>query len=435
MRLAVPLAALALLAQPAIAAEPSPAELQRELDALQARLRELDARQATLSDAQVQKTIEAVLSDAQRQSELFAVEGFAAGWDNGFVFRSADGRYVLKPGILWQFRHTADWREGGKGDGDDEIEKGFEIRRTQIIFSGNVCSPNLTYWFMWEAARNGGLVLQDAYVSYRFAPTWVFKVGQYFDPVSHELLAGPPRRLAVEPSVVDFLLGGGLEDRIQGASLIYGGYDKDTPLNVEVAVHDGAKSRNTDFQDVGTNWGASARVESKCFGDWPNYRDFTAAGNKTDLLVFGAAADWTDADNASTVLATADAQYETGGLALYGALLARYIDPRNTADDDEVFDFGGVAQAAYLFNEHCEAFVRYSLTEFDNPAPGVSDSIHEICVGANYYVVPSAPHRCKITVDVTYLPNGAPASLSAFSIGGGTEDDEVVVRAQVQLLI
>lgn len=435
MRLPAALAALALAAASALAGDPTPAELQRELDALQARLRELDARQTTLTDAQVQKTIETVLADAQRRSELFAVEGFTAGWDNGFVIRSADGRNSLKPGILWQFRHVADWREGGKSSGDDDLTKGFEIRRTQLFFEGTVCSPNLSYRFMWEAGKNGGLALQDAIVSYRFSPNWVFKVGQFFDPVSHELLAGPPRRLAVEPSVVDFLIGGGQEDRVQGASIIYGGYAKDNPLNVEVAVTDGAKSRNTGWQDVDSNWGAAARVESKCFGDWSSYRDFTASANKNDLLVFGAAADWTDSDNASTILATVDAQYETGKLAMYGALLGRYIDPRNTADDDEVFDYGGVAQAAYLFTQHCEGFLRYSLTEFDNPAPNVSDSIHEICVGANYYVVPTAPHRCKITVDVTYLPNGAPASLNGFGIAGGTEEDEIVVRAQVQLLI
>jgi hypothetical protein len=339
---------------------------------------------------------------------------------------------VLKPGILFQFRHIADWREDGKGDGEDEFTKGFEIRRTQAIFQGNAITPDLTYFFMFEAGKNGDLGLLDAAVSYRFAPTWVFKFGQYFDPVSHELQSGPPRRLAVEPSVNDFLIAGGPEDRVQGVSLIYGGYDANTPVNLELMAHDGARSRNTDFIDDPTNFGFSGRAEFKCFGDWPSYRDFTAAANKNDLLVFGAAFDYTDAPGGAIVFMTADAQYEAGPLALYAALNGRYTDVRNTADDDAIFDFGGVAQAAYLFTEHCEGFVRYSLTEFDAEPVNSDDSIHEICVGANYYIVPSAPHRAKVTVDLTYLPNGAPASLNAFGIAGGTDDDEIVLRAQFQ---
>lgn len=125
----------------------------------------------------------------------------------------------------------------------------------------------------------------------------------------------------------------------------------------------------------------------------------------------------------------------------------RELEFRQTAVDDEVvrqtasqvaadaLDFGCVAQAAYLHTDRCEGFVRYSLTEFDNPPAGIDNAIHEICVGANYYLIPAAPHRAKVTVDLTYLPNGAPPSLAPFGISGDTDDAELVLRGQFQLFL
>jgi hypothetical protein len=414
---------------------PTQDELQRQVAELRQRIARLESSQRAVGDAQVAAAVDAVFTDAQRRSQLLSVEGFTAGWDKGFVIRSADGAYRLQAGFLFQFRNITDFRDNADADGDDDIQNGFEIRRTQLIFQGNIFSPNLGYLFMFEAGKDGDTALQDAFISYKFAQTpWTLKAGQYFDPVSPELRNGPPRRLAVEPSVADFLIGGGREDRVQGASLIYGGYAADTPVNVEVMLHDGLASKNTGFADTTTSFGVAGRAEFKCFGDWPNYKDFTAAGNKNDLLVFGVGADYTDGDNAASVLAQVDALWEPGKFAFYGALLMRNLDRRNSALDD-TFDFGGVAQAAWLFNEHCEGFVRYSLTEFGEPPVDADDSIHEFCIGGNYYISPSAPHHAKITVDLTYLPNGAPASLSGFGIAGGTSDDEIVLRAQFQLFL
>lgn len=432
---AVSTGAVAGAADLAPAPAPTHDDLRREIESLQTRIREIEVRQAVVSEQQVQETVDRVLADAERRSQLFAAEGFTAGWDNGFVLRSSDGAYVLRPGMLLQFRNVTDYRENADADGDDDIQHGFEIRRALLIFQGNAISPNLGYFFQWEWGKNGNSQLLDAFVTYKIPDTkLVLKAGQYFDPVGPELRDGPPRRLAVEPSVADFLIAGGREDRVQGASIIYGAYAPEAPTYLEFMVHDGMASKNTDYTDVNANFGVAGRAEVKCFGDWPSYRDFTAASNKNDLLVFGVGADYTDAPNASTLLAQADAQWEPGKLALFGSLLMRYTDARNTAAE-EAFDFGGVAQAAYLFSDRCEGFVRYSLTQFDEAPVDADDTIHEICVGTNYYVVPSAPHRAKVTVDLTYLPNGAPASLKPFSIAGGTDDAEVVLRAQFQLFL
>lgn len=414
---------------------PKPDALQRELASLQARVRELEFRQTAVDDELVRQTVSQVAADARQRSQLVAVEGFTAGWDNGFVLRSADGAFALKPGVLFQFRSITDYRQAAPPEGDDDIQHGFEVRRVSFTFQGSAFTPNFGYSFMWEAGKDGSVSLLDAFITYKIPDTRLtLKAGQYYDPVTPELRDGPPRRLAVEPSVSDFLIAGGREDRVQGASMIYGGYAPDLPINLELMLHDGLASKNTSFLDGPTHFGVSARAEAKCFGDWGAYKDFTAAGNKNDLLVFGVGGDYTDADNGAWMLGQIDAQWEPGKLAVYGALLARYVESRNTAADDAL-DFGCVAQAAYLLTDRCEGFVRYSLTEFDNPPADTDDAIHEICVGANYYLIPAAPHRAKVTVDLTYLPNGAPPSLAPFGISGDTDDAELVLRGQFQLFL
>ncbi|HRK30796.1 MAG TPA: porin [Tepidisphaeraceae bacterium] len=420
-------------------AEPETARLERQIEELRLRVAELSAQQTRLSDKELRRTIDQVLDDADRRSHWLAAEGFTAGWDNGFWLKSADGNYAMKLGLLFQPRFVMDYREGG-GSGlsaDSDTQAGFEIKRTQFIVSGNAFTPDLTYNFMWESPQGGGLGLLDAFVSYKFADDFAMKFGQYFDPLSRETLNGPPRRLGVEASLVDFYLAGGLADRVQGMSLIYGLYKKDNPLYVEVMVHDGAKSRNTNFEDDPSsgNFGFAARVEAKCFGDWSSYKDLTAAGNKNDLLAFGAGVDFTEADNRQQWLASVDGQWESGALALFAAVNLRYVEQRNEPQDDSFFDYGGLVQAAYLVNEHFEVFGRYGFIEFDEPVAGTDSAIHEVVAGVNWYVQPSTPHRAKVTFDLTYLPNGGGPGAKGLGIAGGDDDDEIVLRGQFQLFL
>ena len=56
--------------------------------------------------------------------------------------------------------------------------------------------------------------------------------------------------------------------------------------------------------------------------------------------------------------------------------------------------------------------------------------------GLNYYFGPdgTALHRAKFTVDFTYLPNGAPSDQTQSGVLA-SDDDELLVRAQFQLLL
>jgi len=438
------------------AAEPTAQEAR--IQQLEAKLAALETQQAANSK-DVAATIDSVLRDAERRSQLLATSGDqGAGYDSGFYIRAGEG-WVLRPGLQFQFRNVTDYREDGEsldGDGDDDggdddIDNGFEVRRMKLELSGTAFTKDLEYAFSWATNRSdGGLTLEDAFVKYMFSDDWGFRAGQYKDPVHHEELTSSKRQLAADRSLVNEVLGGGVTDRVQGASLIYGGYQRGNRVNAEVAVHDGINSDNTNFRDhalddgANADFGIGARVEFLAVGDdWRPYRDFTAMGNKGDILVLGAGADWTQVGDDNLFFGTIDAQWEnSGGLGIYGAVLLTHADGDAASSvlgiEDDGTNWGGVLQAGYMLNEQWELFGRGGVIVFDEEIVAVDeDTFWELTVGVNYYLGQngSAGHRAKVTVDVTWLPDGAGIEDTGLGIGGATDQDEFVIRGQFQLLI
>lgn len=437
-------AAVALGSTTARAADPSYDELKQQVQSLQSRLEQVEARSTTLSAQQVDATVERVLRDAEQRSKLLAVEGgFTAGYDRGFFIKSDDGNYSLRPGLLFQYRAITNHRS----DGDDDTQHGFEVRRLRPRFDGNFLTPDLTYSFVLDAARSGGSVtLLDAWAQWRFAPQWAVKVGQFRESWTHEGDVSDNQQLTVERSLLDTLLGGNQVERVQGASLIYGG-TKDDSVRAEVTYHDGALSKNTDFRDAQpgasagdpptfiSNFGFGGRVEYKVFGDWANYRDFSAKGNKEDLLIVGAGIDWSQVGDTDTYRYTVDAQWEnTTGWNVYGALLGVCTD---IDGDTNRFDWGGIVQAGYLINPAWEVFARYDLIQLDDDFVAPEDLFNEFTVGVNYFLGENgaAGHRAKITVDLIYLPDGAPSNQTGTGVLTNPGEDEFVLRGQFQLVL
>ncbi len=429
---------MALLGSSHVLADDGAAEAQ--IRELQVKVAALENR-SVLANKETAAAIEGVLRDAEHRTQLLGAGDSGAGFDNGFYIRT--GEFSFQPGILFQFRNITDYREDAKNSDDSDTQNGFEVRRLRLVLAGNAFSKDLTYRFAWDTNREGGgLYLLDAWVNYKFNPDWGVRVGQIVDPLSHEHQMYPGKVLATDVSVANELIGGALCERVQAVELRYGMYGKDNPLNAELAFHDGANSKNTDFtdtkidpvtgNDTRTDWGVSGRVEAKAMGNWASYTDFTAVGNKEDLLVFGAAFDVTGATGMNIWSGTADVQWEKGGLAVYGALYVRHRDIRGGADN--LTDWGGVVQAAYALNQNLELFARYSLVQFDADFVPDKDTVHELTVGGNYYFVPSMPHAVKFTLDLNYLPNGTPA-LTGLGYQGGTGDDEWVLRGQLQFSI
>ena len=414
-----------------------------------AKIRELEAKVAALEAKQspsindVNATIDSVLRDAEQRSKLLATGGDAeAGYDNGFYIRQ--GNFELRPSIWMQFRNVLNYREDVSAGKSKQIEDGFEVRRMRLDLSGKAFN-NLEYKFQWEANREGGTVsLLDAYVKYMFNNDWGIKGGQFKDPLTHEKLVSSARQLAADRTMLDNIMGGSLYDRVQGVTFIYGGADpnKGNPWNLEFGLTDGGPSKNTNFTKHGFDFGLVARAEYKVMGDWRDYRDFTAKDTKKDLLVIGGAVDWSQAGDGNLVLGTVDAQWEnTAGLGIYGAILLAHRDDGFTGSGSTT-DWGLLAQAGYMLNRSWEVFGRLDITMFDNDVTlsggSTEGTFYEVTVGANYYLGPdgSYGHRAKFTVDLSFLPNGAPAALDGIGVLDANDGgNEIMLRTQFQIMI
>ena len=107
-----------------------------------------------------------------------------------------------------------------------------------------------------------------------------------------------------------------------------------------------------------------------------------------------------------------------------------------TGGDDDVYNWGFLVQAGWLFENNWEIFGRYDMTMLEDEisvgAIGeTEDTFHEATVGVNYYL---REHNAKFTLDAGWLFNGAPVGASNLGILN-SDDDEFVIRGQIQLML
>src|SRR5436190_9226036 len=163
-----------------------------------AKIRELEAKVAALetkqeqSSKQMDATIESVLKDADKRSQLLATSGNAeAGYDNGFYIRQGD--FELRPSAWMQFRNVLNYRKDTGGSKANEFDNGFEIRRMRLELTGTAFN-HIEYAFVWDANREGGTTsLLDAWVKYMWNNDWGIKGGQFKEPLTHEKLISSKR--------------------------------------------------------------------------------------------------------------------------------------------------------------------------------------------------------------------------------------------------
>ena len=411
------------------------AEMQRQIAALQARVNQMESAQNRVSAAEADAAVAAVGVAAPGEAQEGSA--FLAGYDDGFRLGDAEGNFSLEVGLGFQFRSVTNFTDDGDGGDFDDTADGFEIRRARVELQGTAFSPDLFYRFRFDANRSDGATgLQYAYAGYNFTPDYAFIVGQFKDDVFQEESVSYSRQLAVDRSLVNEIIGGGLTDFVQGVQVLYG--VTDGPVRAAVAYHDGVNSDNTNYVAAGgsagltPDYGVSARATFKASGDYKAYKDFTALGTKEPLLVFGAGADYSAGGDDFLLLHSADVQYEPNGQL---GLFAAYYGLQADTDASDGYNYGVMGQAGYLLRDGgpWEVFGRYSLTRLDDAGltGGLDeDTFNEITGGLNYYFV---KHAAKVTVDVTYLPDGTPGQSG---IGfRSSDEDEIVIRGQFQLLI
>jgi len=415
------------------AAEPTADQLMQQIQDLQAKVQQLETKQQTQSAAsaqQVDATVERVLQDAEKRSQLLQMEGFTAGYSKGrFTIQDASGNWVLRPSIEFQFRGVGNIRDGG-GTTDNDKQKGFEVSRLAFGFDGVACTPNLTYLFQWNTDTDGGSVaLEQAYVRYAFNDTMALRAGQFRNPVFHEQEIGQTTQLAVDRSLANALITGTNEARTQAVEFQF---DPSSQLAIMVGAEDGFNSQNSDFTDPSSggsyDWGLYARVNFFVMGSKEAYKDFSAVGDRGQLLVIGAGGDVSQTGSFNDYLHTIDVQYETGGLSVYAAYLGDYRD----SGGDDIYNWGFVLQAGYMVSPSWEVFGRWDYTNFDSDFSTSSDEFCELTLGVNWYMC--AGQNVKVSLDVSWLPNGSPTELRSLGILAG-DDQEWMVRGQFQLLL
>jgi len=447
---------VALAAEPAStvgAGQSSQQDLQKQIDALQAQVNELRAKQTpNYTQKDIDAAVASVLQDADKRSTLLGdASGFYGGYTDGkFTIRSADGNYSLSPGVWFQYRYATTWRDNAKSQGGSDTQSGFEARRLKFTLEGNVITPKLTYGFVWATNRSdtssnvggggtgtfstggGNLVLEEGWLRYQFADDWGIQAGTYKELIYAETATSSKRKLAVENSLVgEYLFGGDIYT--QGVILHYGTEASNGPILAQIAFSDGYSSRNTDFRDPSTNafdFGVHGRVNYKVTGDWKQYGDASALGNKKDLLVIGGGFDWSQNGDSDVVRWSVDTQYENGSLAVLAAVTGRYT--RTAGGGDDLNDFGFLVQAGYLVSSQWEVFGRWSMLELDDKGTTGDTEFCELTAGVNYYF---KGHAAKIQLDIGWLPNGSPSNLTSANILSNSGEDEVYIRAQFQLLL
>ncbi len=412
-------------------------QLRAEVKALRDRSRQPPEPAKSRPAPDVPALSDEVMQDADRRSSLLNPSALTAGWGNdlGFFLRSQGGAFVLSPFVLLQVRNATSWRDDSNSGRDSDTENGFEIRRLQLGLNGNLFTPDLTYRIFWQSSEltAGNLSLLMAWVQYRFHDTpWVVGGGQFKDPLDHEQLISDARQLACDRTFVDDTLAGG-EAFSRGVTIRY---DPRGPLRAEAALTSGFNVPNTTFQQFPTNpadFGVAARGEYKVFGDWKDYEQFTSLADRANLLVIGGGADLTEAGHTQTMRHVIDAQCNFGPLGLYASYLGRYTRGNTIGRGGDTYDPSARVQASYLFARHWEPFARYDYMHLDGREfkASTQSTVHELTAGANYYFYGQA---LKATVDVSYLPNGAPFTDAGNDILQNSGHRELIWRAQLQLL-
>ncbi len=409
---------------------------------------------AQQSSDEVRATVAEMLADVETRSSLLSSGD--AGHDGRF-FISGDG-FRLNIGGMVQARYVANFRDDDNNE--DDFESGFQMRRVRLNFQGDINKD----WFYRVRGNfdqggegessGGGFGLDYGYAGYKFANGTRLTVGQFKLPMLREELVGDERQLAAERSVTNFIF---TQDYSQGAMLDY----ETENWRIAGAFSDGLATRNTDFTNNQTGaWAVSGnglgeadyaftgRFEYLFSGGWKQFDDFTGAKGQDFGFMMGAAAHWQESANTKnpsdvdtdTFQFTVDASVEGDSWNLFAAYIGRYTDATAlNAGETDSYDQGVVIQGGWRFAENTEIFGRYDVVIFDedNFTSG-DDTFNFLTFGVNQYW---AGHAAKGTLDLVWsfdktrpALTGVNALGTATGILGDVEENEVVVRAQFQLL-
>lgn len=459
---------------------PQTDDVQAQLASLKARIAELEGKQneSWLNGRraeEVKALIRDVLSDADTRASL--LEGGMTAGHNGqnFFLASEDGSFLLKIDGQIQIRYTANFRDNGDGGpsfSHDNGEAGFSIRRAKVQFSGHIADPRIEYAIRLAVDEGYNTVYAERIIiAYNLSDTLKIWAGEDKAPFLREELVSSARQLAVERSLVNEFFTTGYA---QGVGLIYSG----EMIRAQVMINDGWRSAELDslrevryreledvdfgdddfffssklFNEDGSDFALTARIDVRLAGDWSQWEDFSAWPGEDTAVFVGGAIHWEvgetgdPADNDDFFSWTLDASVELGGgLGLYIAGAGLHTDFEH-ADDIDVY--GLVAQLGYNIElgngRSLEPFIRYEWLDLEdlNPGGSLEDDLSLLTFGVNWYL---AKHAAKLQLDVVWAfdPVYTDQLITVDDWGLSqlglihdvrNEDNQVALRAQFQLL-
>jgi hypothetical protein len=486
--------ALALCTYTVRAEDPAPTTTSTEIQALRARLDQLEAQQKQAEQQRheaEQKLDEKITSEqldkeTTEKSQFISAEGFTAGYsDNRFVIQSDDGNFKLRPWFHLQIRGVANDRQGfqnGNKNPEDEWNTGFEIRRMRFGFDGNAFSPDFQYFFNWTTNRTSGNtnvtsttgttkgtvigtasngqggvpILEEAWIKYHIPTTpLIFQLGQQHDPILHEEMTSSRYRHSAEISLTSDIFVNG-DAFTEAAMLIYDN-GPDSPVRAEAGINHGIRSANTNFESYPNNggfnqfnYGFAGRVEYKVMGRWKDYAQIAQIDVKDPLLVFGVGGDYSERGHDGQVVGGVDGQYsDPNGVLVYGEVVDRYTthnfgyftqssqgaslnagDPAVAGTATNEYSF--LLEGGYLIANRYEPFLRYEYMKLQGTPAGSRNYIQDVTTGVNVWF---QGHRLKLTGEVMYLPQGLPFDDSPTDEFASPHHGELVYEMQLQLLI
>ena len=445
------LGAVAQAEQATPSTAPQQKDVSQEIQALRARIDQLEQQQKDQQVREKQReeraTTQSVLKDADNRSSLFDSSTLTAGYkDNRFFIQSDNGNFVFRPWLHFQFRDVTLDRQNFKGRDSDEVDNGFELRRMRFGFDGNLFTPDFTYFVNWATVRANGTsnvtnsagtkigtvsnnlggvpLLEEAWAKYNFHDTpFYVKAGQLKDPLLHDQIVSSRYQHGIERSLTADIFANG-DAFTEAATFIY---DPKDWVRAEAGVNHGLRSANTNFFDFPTqnafNYGVAGRAEFKMFGRWQDYAQVGGIDIKEPVLVFGVGADYSERGHAGQTVMVGDAQFAMpNGINLYGAFVDRYTThnfgiytqsptgasiaaPPASVANHPTNEYGVVGEVGYVFSNFIEPYGRVEYIHLQGTATGSNNWVQVYAAGVNFYF---HGNRLKLTPQIMYLPKGIP---------------------------
>ncbi|NBX31913.1 MAG: hypothetical protein EBR07_04185 [Planctomycetes bacterium] len=385
---------------------------------------------------QIRGVVQDVLADSNTRSSFQQAGGATAGYNNGFFISSADGNYSLKINALEQVRFV--WNNTYQ-DTKDQNSWGFENRRTQAFFSGNVVDPSWKYLvgIAYDAQNDpydadaGNFNLYYAMVTKSFGDGFSVSVGQMNVPftVESNLFNAGSTQMG-DYSIFEYMFGAGqqvgaMAKLEKDAFRVSGGWYNIVQTDSSGTV--GNSWDNNDNQSIAV----AGRAEYKVAGTWDQFsKESSFKGEEFGLLIGGGLI-WQNGRNdnsagvydANPLGLTADAQAKFGGFNLIGQFLWQDGYP-GTDSSSSVWGFN--VQGGAFITEDLEVFGAwaYADTAESGSSSASLGTTNYLQTGANWYF---AKNSIKATV-MGIIPLNKDAAdagnLRGFEGGVGLSDSQ-----------